>query len=294
MSGKSLDLNKIVAQPVTWGINYLPDWGVMLPADSIFRDMKTLGINATEYQPGLFPEDPAAANALFSARNIKAVAGWIDVQVHNENLDQLASEFEKRVKFLKELGIKIATLGARSERIDFDQKVKLSSDEWKKFYEGIKVITGIADDNGIEIALHTHVGTAVEDPESIKRTIENTDIGFCYDTGHIACGGGDPLEIASLMGSRIKHVHLKDVDLPLVNKLIAGEITWPDAVGKDIFLPLGDGDVKMDKVLDILDENHYDGWLVIEQDIRLFSEKDRDVPMNNMLKSLSFLETWGN
>ena len=72
-------------------------------------------------------------------------------------------------------------------------------------------------ERGFAVSFHYHAGTYVETPREIARFAERMDgslLGLCFDTGHSAFGGGDPLELLRDHGELVNHVHLKDVDLP--------------------------------------------------------------------------------
>ena len=83
---------------------------------------------------------------------------------------------------------------------------------------------------GLRLAVHPHRGTVIERPEEIDRLLDRTDVGLCLDTGHVAVGGGDPLELARRAAPRVIHVHLKDVDAALAGRVVAGELGYRNAV----------------------------------------------------------------
>src|SRR3712207_9085546 len=91
-------------------------------------------------------------------------------------------------------------------------------------------------------------------------------MGLCLDTGHLAIGGSDPVEIAEIAGPRVNHVHLKDVDLGLAGRLAARELSFKEAAQKNAFRPLGEGDVDVGGVVDRLAGSGYSGLYVLEQD----------------------------
>ncbi len=68
------------------------------------------------------------------------------------------------------------------------------------------------------------------------------------------------------------HVHLKDVDRELTQRMNRGEIDFLEAVAAGIFRPLGDGDLAIPDILEVLESINYRGWVVLEQDVRLPSE----------------------
>ncbi|GAB3609016.1 sugar phosphate isomerase/epimerase [Humibacter ginsengiterrae] len=285
-----MDRSRIAAQPVSWGINYLPGWGRMIGADQIVREVKQLGLTALEYQPGLFPQDATAARALFEESELRPAAGWIPVNLAKaDRRDELAT-FRAAVGFIAELGAPIATIGAAGPAGDFETAVNLDESEWRYLTAGLDEITDIAGERGVQVALHPHVGTAVEQETDIARVVESTSIGFCYDAGHIAAAGGDPVRVARLIADRTVHVHLKDVDAAINARLISGEIGWSRAVGDGVFTPLGRGDLDLRAVLDAF--ANYTGTIVIEQDIRLLEDGSGPAqnPVANMEVSIAYLE----
>ena len=58
-----IPLDRIGGAPITWGVCEVPGWGVMLSADRVLGEMRSLGITATELgAPGFLPRDPAELN----------------------------------------------------------------------------------------------------------------------------------------------------------------------------------------------------------------------------------------
>jgi inosose dehydratase len=102
-------------------------------------------------------------------------------------------------------------------------------------------------------------------------------------------GGGDPVALTESAASRIRHVHLKDVDRDLAGRVISGTLPYEKAVRDGLYMPLGDGDVDVRRVLEALDEAGYDGWYVLEQDIMLAADPGYG-PAAEVGRSLAFLK----
>jgi inosose dehydratase len=113
------------------------------------------------------------------------------------------------------------------------------------------------------------------DPEVVK---------ICLDTGHTVVGGGDPVELARSACDRIAHLHLKDVDARILERVRTRELTVEQAWEHGLFCPLGEGAVDFGAVLAELDG--FGGWAVIEQDRVAVSIDDldsvRDVEIRNL------------
>lgn len=112
---------------------------------------------------------------------------------------------------------------------------------------GLDRVVDLADGIGLTASFHPHLGTCAIAPEQIARVFERSAIGFCPDTAHLAAGGGDPARLIRTYGDRIPYVHLKDHR--------DGE-----------FLPLGEGTLDLDAILDALTTSGYDGWIAVELD----------------------------
>nr|WP_300144206.1 sugar phosphate isomerase/epimerase [Propionicimonas sp.] len=286
-----MDRGRIAAQPVSWGINYLPGWGRMLDAKKIVDDVKRLGLSAMEYQPGLFPEDAAAARKLFAEAGIRPAAGWIPVALAKAERSEELATFRSSVQFLAELGAPIATIGVAGPSGDFESGVRLTEKEWTHLGAGLDEIRAIAGEVGVEVAVHPHIGTAVESEEDIRRVLGTSSVGFCYDAGHIACAGADPVEVAQLIADRTVHLHLKDVDMGIATRMMNGELGWAQAVGEGMFTALGQGSLDLAQILAAF--RAYTGTVVIEQDIRLIEDGSAPMqdPFKNMQVSMAYLES---
>ena len=97
---------------------------------------------------------------------------------------------------------------------------------------------------------HHETGTYVEAPWEIERVLELSDIGLCLDTGHLLLGGGDPVRALADWGSRINQVHLKDARRSVMDTIIAEGAPTGEIWTREVFPPLGGGDLDVDGVLD--------------------------------------------
>lgn len=123
-----------------------------------------------------------------------------------------------------------------------------------------------ARDIGVQVGLHPHTGTAVETRQDIDTILGLLDpelVGFAPDTGQIAKGGSDILEVMGAYRNRITHVHLKDWCGKYERDAEGKEI---DASGYVNYEPIGNGILPMPAILDILVEDRFGGWVNVELD----------------------------
>jgi inosose dehydratase len=84
------------------------------------------------------------------------------------------------------------------------------------------------------------------------------------DTGHMVFGGGDPAAVAARYGSRIAHVHCKDVRRPIMEASRNRDTSFIDAVLAGTFAAPGDGCIDYPAMFRQLQEAGYRGWLIFE------------------------------
>ena len=124
-----------------------------------------------------------------------------------------------------------------------------TDEDYQLLAQGLDRVVDIAERHGLRASYHPHLTTIVEGPEQVDRILSLSRIGFCPDTGHLAAGGGDPVELIRRHADRVTHVHLKDFTA--------------DPFG---FHPLGRGSVDFPGVLQALRAASYDGWATVELD----------------------------
>jgi inosose dehydratase len=132
--------------------------------------------------------------------------------------------------------------------------------------EGLRMIDAVCEEFGIVQAMHPHVGTLVETKADVDLALEETDVLWTLDTGHLAIGGVDPVAFARENADRVGHAHLKDVNMSLASAVLSGDISLIKAVQDGIFVPFGQGDVNIAEAVLALEAAGYAGRYVLEQD----------------------------
>lgn len=285
---------RVAGAPISWGVIEIPDWGYQMPADRLLREAASVGLEALEAGPEDFlPPDPAEVRALFSGYGLGLVGGFVPAILHEPPFRQEGLDLvERRAKFFSAAGADTLVLAAIPSTGAFEETVALDDGQWRTLFESLKSVEDICDRHGLTAVLHSHFGTVVETEEQVWRFLEGSEIGLCLDTGHLVIGGSDPLEVAEKAADRVKHVHLKDVDRGVARRLGAREIGFKQACVEEAFRPLGEGDVDVARLLEILDRSNYGGWYVLEQDIMVENEPPQgEGPVSDIRKSLRFLET---
>jgi len=136
-----------------------------------------------------------------------------------------------------------------------------------------------AEELGIELLLETH-GIVTDSVEKMGRLLEllghEETVGICLDTGNSWLGGAEPLEYVKTFGSRIKHVHWKDLPAE-----------WEEKRGTMFGcgmapIALGDGVIDLPPVVKALQDAGFDGATTLEV-----------AGPDNVKRSVERLQEWG-
>ena len=194
--------------------------------DEALAKTKELGLHYWEAYSGHIPADPTTAAA---ERTAAAAAGVevIGFGVHHFTKDLEANR--KVFAFARAMGL--GYLSADPDPDAFD------------------VLDKMTEEYGVAIGIHPHgPGHRWASLDAILAAIKDHSpkIGLCNDTGHILRSGLDPVEAVAMFGKRTYGVHLKDVK---------------DA---KTFTILGEGDLKLDALLQALAKIGYKDCLALE------------------------------
>ena len=144
----------------------------------------------------------------------------------------------------------------------------------------------LADDYGVRLTFHPHVGTAVEFEPQIDRLLADTPLDLCFDTGHHAFWNQDPLAYMDKVRDRIAYMHLKNVDPAVRARVLAGELPVDRSYAEGVMCPLPDGAVDIGAVMRWLRDTGFAGPVVVEQDL---NETAAETPAELARRNLDFL-----
>lgn len=283
---------RIAAAPISWGICEVPGWGEMMPVDRVLSEMVSQGLTATELgAPGFLPDEPEAINEVLGRHGMTLVGGFVPLVLQDPTQRAEALAQAERTAAVFEACGGTVFVTAAVQDLAWSDPVRLDAEGMKVLGEGLAQVDEICSRHGLVQVLHPHVGTLVETAEDIDLALTHTDVAWCLDTGHLLIGGVDPVEFVRDHADRVKHVHLKDVTLPLVPKVLQREMPLIAAVQEGLFRTLGTGEVPVDEVVLTLESRGYAGWYVLEQDTALTSglPVDGDGPVEDVEACLGYL-----
>lgn len=278
---------KVGAAPISWGVSEFPEWGRQLPYQRVFDEMAQAGYEGTELgPPGYLPLDPALLKDELARRGLAMIAAFVPVNMRSRAAAAKALAGVRRTaELLAALGareIMVADEGDRRRhaiagRADQTARAGMTADEWQALVDGLHEAARMCGDLGLTLCVHPHAGSYIEHPDEIARLMDATKpelVRLCFDSGHVAFGGGDPLAAARAYASRIGLVHLKDIDMDRLRAGLAEGKSYVQLAQADSFVALGEGSLDLPAIVDALRADGYAGWLVVEQDRVVHEDTD--------------------
>lgn len=267
-------LERVAGAPITWGVDESPGWGHLMGRDRVLTEMKEAGLSATELGPdGFLPIDPAELREYVAGYDLSVVGGFVPALLYRPDVIEDELDYVRRAsRQLAATGSKVLVLGPSSHNPGYDTRFDMSEAEWPIFLENLGRLDRLVSDAGLQTALHPHWSMAIEDGRDVERLLDASSVGLCLDTGHLYLAGTDPVDVARMAPGRVLHVHLKDVDAALGERVRSGEVPFRQAVIDGLFTPLGAGGVDIGGVIRVLENDGFRGWYVLEQDVSLSAE----------------------
>ncbi len=286
-------LERLAGAPISWGVSEVAGWGYQMAPERVLDEMRDVGLTATELgPPGHLSAQPGALRRQLEARGLRLAGGFLATVLHQPaRRSATLAEIEATARTVAQAGGAVVILAAAWESSGYDRHGRLDSEGWEALAESLAAAEAVAARQGLALAFHPHVGTAVEGPEEVEHLLEAASAGLCLDSGHLFVAGADPLVVAGVAADRVRHVHLKDVDAELAARVRRGELAYSSAVRRGLFRPLGDGDVDIAGLIGRLEAAGYGGWYVLEQDTALSAEPEPgEGPLADVRRSVAFFQ----
>ena len=261
--------------PIVWNNADLRDLAPLVPYAEILDACVELGFEGTQHGLG-FPEGETLAREL-TARGLRFDELYSALDAGPEGLLPGSADIARRdlARVIAARGeVLNVALDGGGDRDPWSGRVAAGAPRWPATaYD--ELVTLLAElvataPDGVRITFHPHTATWIEAPDEVDELaarLPGSGAGLCLDTGHHIVGGGDPVAALRDYGDLVTHVHVKDVDPGVLERLRAGEIDgFAEAVRQRIFTEPGRGVLDLRGVIAALADRDYDGWLMVEQD----------------------------
>lgn len=267
----------VATAPVNWNNVDLAGTVPEVEYPDLLDEMVAAGYDATEFGSS-FPTDPATLRHDLQARGLRLCGAYHPLPLTDDaRLRARRPALDGLLKLLASAGCRdvIIAFETTPERIALaghvpaDGSAGLSDAEWTRTASNLAIIGEIAAGHGVRAHFHNHVGSHVETPDEVERLLAELTgdlVDICFDGGHYAYGGGDPIAFVRQHRHRIGYVHLKDVDPVVLQSARDRKLSFIEALREYVFCEFGQGMVDIAGMVKSLRDGGYSGWLVVEQD----------------------------
>lgn len=262
---------RIGINPITWSNDDVPELGGDIPLEVCLSETKQAGYAGTELG-GKFPRRSAELKPIMERHGLAVISGWYDGRCDEKDVSAEMDAIGPHLQLLKDMGsthvVYADTSRGRHGAIwdPISRRPALRAEEWPTYGRKLTQLAERMADFGVRMAFHHHMGTIIETDAEVGLLMQHTGeaVGLLYDTGHSTFSGGNPLQLVKDNVKRVVHVHCKDVRRPMLEKALAGDMSFMGAVLEGIFTVPGDGFLDYASILRVLAEANYSGWLVVE------------------------------
>lgn len=265
---------KLGIAPIAWTNDDLPELGKENTFEQCISEMALSGYKGSEVG-NKYPKDPKVLKPILDLRGIEICNAWFSTFFALGKYEETIDEFKKHRDFLHAMGAKVIGCSEQSHSIQglnksiFDEKPYFTKEEWERIFQGYNKLAELAEEKGMKVSLHHHMGTGIQTPEEVDKFMGGTksNVYLLFDTGHIFYSEGKQEAVDQMIEKyigRICHIHLKDVRTEIVKEIKSNKKSFLEGVKQGTFTVPGDGAINFDKVFQTIAKADYSGWLVVE------------------------------
>ena len=265
---------KLGIAPIGWTNDDMPELGGQITFEQCISEMALAGYKGCEVGNKYPVNDRVLLKHMLDIRGLMICNQWFSYEFSSKSFNEVKTNFIKQIDFLSFFGAKVIGGAETGNSIHGDYNIPISrrtsasNEIWNKLIKGLNELGKISfNEYGIKLCYHHHVGTMVESISDVDRLLNETDekyVNLNYDCGHFYLLGEDPFEAIKKFISRTSHIHFKDVRKKVISQILENDLSFLMAVKKGVFTVPGDGDIEMRPLAEVVHNDNYEGWLVVE------------------------------
>ncbi|WP_306370047.1 TIM barrel protein [Nocardiopsis sp. CC223A] len=262
--------------PDSWGV-WFPEDDRQTPWNRFLDELSEAGYEWLELGPyGYLPTDPAQLADEVGRRGLKVSGGTVFGNLHDPGA------WADTVATVRKVAELTAAVGAhhlvfippmyRDEKTgEFSESPTLDDDQWRNLNRSADELGRILlNDYDVRLCLHSHADTHVQTQPEIERFLDGTDpehVSLCLDTGHVAYGGGDAVDLIRRYSERVDYVHIKQMDPEIIRQVHEEKLGFGEAVKRGVCVEPPAGEPAPAAVIDALREVDARLFVIVEQDL---------------------------
>ena len=247
--------------PLENQLDLIKNWGFSCGDLTDNSDGACLGVEYGFTALASLDANPFDIKRMFQVRGLELSR----VCAHAHLLDPTApgrygtAQIIKAVRLAAAIGVKHVITAEGEPKTPFGKNLTESEAIFsiaEKLYEPLR----FAEDYGVKILIepHGHITDSVKLMGEVLDRCNSNALGINLDTGNLWLGGGDSLEMIAKFGSKIEHVHWKDLPAEMIEKR---GIQFGCGMS---LTALGDGVINIEEIFRALVNVGFDGYSTLE------------------------------
>ena len=256
--------------PLSWTNDVLAELGGDIPLETCLKDAAEIGYEGVELGRK-FPKDGEKLTSILSDYGLRLIGGWHSGFLTERSVEEEWKAAADHCRLLKDCGSQVLVYGEcglMTGTSPWDEPLskrpRLKQGELSIYADKLGEFATRLKETGIKFAYHHHLKMVVESAEDIDAFCEATEVGLLLDTGHAYAAGADYAEMLRKFGSRVAHIHLKDVRRDILERARKNDWSFNSAVREGMFTVPGDGDIDFSAIGEFIRSSGYRGWVVVE------------------------------
>ncbi|QUH03728.1 TIM barrel protein [Saccharopolyspora erythraea] len=285
--------------PDSWGV-WFPQDDHQVPYTRFLDELAEAGYEWLELgPPGYLPTDPKQLAEEVGSRGLKVSGGTTFGALHRPH------EWDEMLAAVRQVAELTAAAGAhhlvfippmyRDEKTGaYTEEPVLNAEQWTALGKAANELGKILlDDYDVRLCLHSHADSHIQTQPEIERFLNETDSRYanlCLDTGHVAYGGGDNLDLIRRFSERIRYVHIKQMDPQVLEQVFTEGLSFGEAVKRGVCVEPPAGVPNPAEVTEALAGLDDELFVIVEQDLY---PCEPDVPLPIAVRTREYLARCG-
>ncbi|WP_326762600.1 sugar phosphate isomerase/epimerase [Streptomyces phaeochromogenes] len=229
--------------PDSWGI-WFPEDEHQVPYTRFLDELAMAGYQWLELGPyGYLPTDPQPLKEELDARGLQVSGGTAFGALHRpEAWDETLAHVRQVAALTEAAGahhlVLIPPMYRDEKTGAFTESPELTADQWADFGRSADRLGRLLlDEYGVRLVIHPHADSHIQTQPEIERLLNESDSRYtnlCLDTGHVAYGGGDNLDLIRRFGERVGYVHIKQMDPEVLAQVAVEDLSFGEAVKRSV------------------------------------------------------------
>ncbi|MFM8681914.1 MAG: myo-inosose-2 dehydratase, partial [Alphaproteobacteria bacterium] len=233
---------RIGINPITWSNDDMPDLGGDTPLETCLREARQAGYEGLELG-NKFPRDAATLGPIMRDHGLAVVSGWHSGRLLERDAEAEIAALGPHLDLLRAMGCGVMVFAETTGSVAGERgtpvrrRPVMEESQWPVFLARLDAVARHLAAQGVRMAFHHHMGTAIETAAEVDRMLAGTSeaVGLLLDTGHFTFAGDDPLEVLERHAARVNHVHCKDVRADVLARVRAADASFLDSVLAGVF-----------------------------------------------------------